>query len=491
MKKYRFRIFCFFTIIVFCICFVSRIFENDTFYMIKLGEYITNNGIDFMDHWCFLDTLPYTYPHWLYDVFVYFVYNFFGFFGIYVSNIIIFILLIFSIYFVNWKINKNSVMAFLVSLVSIFGLSSFVTARSQVLSYIIFILEVYFIYMLGNSGKKRYVVYLMILSLGLANIHATIWMFYFFLFLPFLGEYFVSFLKSRFNIRFNDKFIVSCVGNFKLLVSGFVLSFLMGIFSPSRICYTYIFKVMMGDSQSYIVEHLPLVVISNYLFMGLCVCFLIVLIFTDTRIRVREFFMVCGLVLMSLMSYRHTALFCLIGGLYLSVICMRYLNDKGDRTFEVLESFFCKKSFVCYLSFVVVLGVGGMFFYKNMEYSYVSCEEYPVDAVKYILENIDLDDYRGFNGYNYGSYLLFNDIPVFIDSRCDLYLKEFNGMNLDVFGEAINIFDDYEKTFDKYDINYVLINNDNIFCKLLKKDKDYDVEYDDKYFTLFKRNIEG
>lgn len=32
-----------------------------------------------------------------------------------------------------------------------------------------------------------------------------------------------------------------------------------------------------------------------------------------------------------------------------------------------------------------------------------------------------------FNEYNYGSYLLYKGVPVFIDSRADLYAPEFNG----------------------------------------------------------------
>ena len=39
-------------------------------------------------------------------------------------------------------------------------------------------------------------------------------------------------------------------------------------------------------------------------------------------------------------------------------------------------------------------------------------------------ENINVDEMRIFNEYNFGSYLLLNDIPVFIDSRADLYTKE-------------------------------------------------------------------
>ena len=50
--------------------------QNDTFYTIKIGELILNNGIDMLDHFSFHAGLAYTYPHWLYDVFIYFIYSF-------------------------------------------------------------------------------------------------------------------------------------------------------------------------------------------------------------------------------------------------------------------------------------------------------------------------------------------------------------------------------------------------------------------------------
>ena len=82
---------------------------------------------------------------------------------------------------------------------------------------------------------------------------------------------------------------------------------------------------------------------------------------------------------------------------------------------------------------------------------------------------------------------MFNDIPVFIDSRCDLYLKEFNNKELDIFEYNANIFEDYEKTFDKFDVNYVLLKNDSDLFRLLSKDEYYIVDYKDEYFTLFNK----
>ena len=55
-----------------------------------------------------------------------------------------------------------------------------------------------------------------------------------------------------------------------------------------------------------------------------------------------------------------------------------------------------------------------------MDDSFVDESSYPVQACDYILENIDLENARFYNEYNYGSYMLFRGIPVFIDSRADL-----------------------------------------------------------------------
>ena len=69
--------FCLYFLIWICILGVSLLrkpLQNDTLYTIKIGELILDNGIDMMDHFSFHTNLAYTYPHWLYDVFIYLVY---------------------------------------------------------------------------------------------------------------------------------------------------------------------------------------------------------------------------------------------------------------------------------------------------------------------------------------------------------------------------------------------------------------------------------
>ena len=59
--------------------------------------------------------------------------------------------------------------------------------------------------------------------------------------------------------------------------------------------------------------------------------------------------------------------------------------------------------------------------------NFVNKNRYPVEASTWILENLDVKEIKLYNEYNYGSYLLYRGIPVFIDSRADLYAPEFNG----------------------------------------------------------------
>ena len=114
-------------------------------------------------------------------------------------------------------------------------------------------------------------------------------------------------------------------------------------------------------------------------------------------------------------------------------------------------------------------------------------KEYPVEAVEYIKNNLDIENLRLYNNYNYGSYLLYNDIPVFIDSRCDLYLPEFNGLDYNIFLDEMLIVDNYEEKFDFYNVSHVLLNKDEGLYKILIYNDNYREIYNDKYFVLLER----
>ena len=79
-------------IIIVCLAYTGKELQNDTFYTIKVGESILKKGIDMKDHFSF-HNLPYTYPHWLYDVIIYKIYDIFNFKGLYIFSILTFIVI--------------------------------------------------------------------------------------------------------------------------------------------------------------------------------------------------------------------------------------------------------------------------------------------------------------------------------------------------------------------------------------------------------------
>lgn len=77
-KKFNinFTIVAIILIAIFCVCITPRTLQNDTFYSIKIGELIKNNGIDMMDHFFWHENLSYIYPHWLYDFLnIFYIFN--------------------------------------------------------------------------------------------------------------------------------------------------------------------------------------------------------------------------------------------------------------------------------------------------------------------------------------------------------------------------------------------------------------------------------
>ena len=115
-------------------------------------------------------------------------------------------------------------------------------------------------------------------------------------------------------------------------------------------------------------------------------------------------------------------------------------------------------------------------------------EGYPMGAVSYINQNLDKKSMRIFNQYEDGGYLLFNDIKVFIDSRSDLYTKEFN-KKMDIFDDYIQVDRklEYKKVFEKYKITHVLLTKNSNIEKLLSKDTSYKKIYIDEKFVLYEK----
>ena len=142
-------------IIIFCISLSPITMQNDTYYTIAIGNHILENGIDMQDPFSWHENLPYTYPHWGYDVATYLVYNVVniisgeigGYIAIYVSTIILASMLGILVYRTNKRIVKNTIIYFVITLLAIYSVKDYIAARAQLATFILFIFEIYSIEM--------------------------------------------------------------------------------------------------------------------------------------------------------------------------------------------------------------------------------------------------------------------------------------------------------------------------------------------------------
>ncbi len=72
--KIKFNILAIVYIMMFSFAIAPKTLQNDTYYTIATGKYIVEHGIDGTDPFAWTE-LKYTYPHWLYDVFIYKIYS--------------------------------------------------------------------------------------------------------------------------------------------------------------------------------------------------------------------------------------------------------------------------------------------------------------------------------------------------------------------------------------------------------------------------------
>ena len=542
-KGIIFNIVAIICIAIFCAAISPKTLQNDTFYTIKIGEYIYNNGIgDLTQDLYSWHELPYTYPHWLYDLMVFVIYNSFGHLGIYLSTIIFTAILGISVYALCNLKSKNRVVSLAISVLSVYLMRDFIAARAQLVTFILFVWAVICIEQLLNTEKKRYALFLVLIPLLITNLHCAVFPFYFILFLPYIGEYFLLVLedwdldmrmyrrlykvrkrisrkedtknncqtkvekitaaleerkvkraalrKNPYKIRASKNHVVL------LLIAVMAVAALTGFLNPAGDgAYTYLVKTLQGNTTDSINEHLPLTLSEAGEFAIALITFLLILVFTDTKINLHDLLMLGGITFLAFNSRRQISMFAIFCGPILAKL-IADMVDKYDReTFKKLHDFIATwfGAVVIICPFIIL---STNLYRPHIKDVYIDENAYPVAAAEWMKANLDVENMKLYNEYNYGSYLLLQDIPVFIDSRCDLYSPEFNGDldagidGRDIFSDALNIPGlavNYENMFEQYRVTHIILYENCKLGMVLLDDPDYKVLYSEGNFKIFER----
>lgn len=542
--------------------------------------------------------LIYTYPHWLLDVIFYQIHNIFSFEGIYAFTILSGILIYFLIYHTNKKVAKNHIISGIITIASIYMLSGFIAARAQVITFICLILEILFIERYLETGKKRYLIGLIIDPILLANCHAALFPIYFVIFMPYLAEYLIALFIQRKTYRIkhiekkiskleqtdncqkeiseisnqkiqklkkklekikeeqkiseekrkekqqNTKIIIEKNPKMKWLCLIFIICIFTGLVTPIKdIPYTYMIKSIEGNTMNYISEHQPVVLIHDLPLLVILTITAFLLFTNKTKITLRDTFMLVGMTILAIISYKQLPIFiistmCIINKLALMYIQQTKKNKETNTPPEITEStdtiaiptnnkftenekndvieadtkqpqetkpkippkptlkqklktipnkLLTIKGMI-YITLVII--IFALLSFRNIVVQdYVDKTNYPIEAAEWIKENLNLEEIRLFNDFNYGSYLLYQDIPVFIDGRADVYDPKFNGKEDDSFlaymlSTSGQVW--YEDVFYNYDITHIITYTASNLNQLIERNENYEMLYQDNNFAIYK-----
>ena len=526
-------------IVLFAISISPKSLQNDTFYTVTIGKLISENGIDGQDHFSWHEGLPYEYPHWLYDLGMYKIFELGGWDAIYISTCIFAAILGICIFISNSRLTKNSILSFFVTIAVLYLMKSYIAARAQLVTFILFIIFLYNIERFLQNRKIINAVMLLLIQTIIANLHVAVWPFTFVLYLPyvapfslFLESYNLSemakpnidkakleILKNKLQILENKledkkikaerikekreqelknayKITITKNNNAKWLILVMIASIATGLLTPlGKTPYTYTYLTMIGNTVKNINEHLPLTLTKNVEMMSTLVVLLTLLIFTKAKVKLSDLFMLGGLTYLMFSSRRQQSMFVLIG----SVAFTRTVTNWLIANFNYSNEQFAKKWINAFTMFVVsaiLLSFSANLYNKVKNDKYINESTYPVQASEWILENLDVKNIKLFNEYNYGSYLLYKGIPVFIDSRADLYAPEFNtktGNKVDgndIFIDFINessISVYYGDIFKQYDVTHVILYKGSKVNMLIQKadSEKYKEIYSDNSFVIY------
>ena len=463
MKKNKF-IFIFFlvSLAIFSLSFFR--IDPDYLWHIKAGEYMFKNGVLRQDVFSWSVVGEYWMSHeWLFEIIIYGLKKVFGDLHLFIYCFSGSLLLLLTIYFGNKKeIYKN--LMFSVLWFSCFLLTAFfMQGRPQIISNILLAVTIYFLYDLYTNEESKNIYFLPLISIFWANVHGGSSNLPYLLCLLFLvaGAFKFSYSKieaKRLTKRQVLKYLsvmVLCMIAVCINIHGFKM-------------FIYPYENMLDTTMlTNIAEwrSTTLSELTHYVYFAFLVFILFIFLFSKKKINFVDFILFGFFAYLGLKSIR----FWFYTYIVMSFVVFPYVSKRRDDkgSFEGV--------FILGSLFIVLFIVGNHQILKP-KYEYLLNSK----DIKVIKES---NPKRLFNLYDFGGSLVYNNIPVFIDGRADLYGK-FNFLDYLNISEAKS---NYKDMIDAYDFDYLLVNTDYPINEYLKDNDSFELIYNRDNICYYKK----
>lgn len=480
--------------------------DNDTYWIIKTGEYICNNGIPTKDFLTMHKTMDLVVQQWAADVIFYKLYSLMGFIGP-----MLLVLVMYSVFLVLMKklclqISNKPIMASIATFVAGISMTQFFVTRPQIFTYSIIIIELLCLERFVKDGKYRHLAVLPVLSVLEVNLHASMWTMLFIILLP----YFVNALPLKIKGK-----SFACCKLLPLVVTAIAMG-VAGLITPYGIKgLSFLFTTSIGNKvNSSIMELHPLTfelslsAMSDYVVLAIVLCTYLfykkgkttiryVLLTAGTcammltYIKLIPYFVICATA--TLLAYIDNVDFV---GTFKRLVEEDKRNNEGKKQSKLLVPL--TVTLIAVFSIFIVGFISQNIYSEASNFikndgggkSIVALDE-AIDAMQADIDSNNVDELILFNGFNAGAYLEFKGYTTYIDPRADSFVKEANH-EFDYLTEYSKIAKgekNYKKVFDKYGFNYALVcrSSEKPLYINLKNDKDYELIFKNKNYAVFKK----
>ncbi len=451
-KKKWFNILLVMFLIVVCLVIITHVgIGNDYYWHIKAGEYMVNHKVilkhDVFSWYATKLNLPWVAHEWLTEIILYKIYSIFNNYTATIFPMIMFfITMLTTIIVKNKEFHKNIIFSLFWLLASILLMAPFILPRPQMFSYLLFVITLYLLFDLQKNENSKKIYFLPIISIAWANLHGGssnlpyILCFIFF----FIGNF--NFSKKKMEAKPNTpkqqrKFLlvmILCMLAVMINPNGYKLF----LYPYQNMRDTTMTSSIMEWSVS---DPSDISSIAIYFFLGYT---LLQIFLSDKKLQLKDGILIA---MFGFLAIKHVR-FWPLSYLVTTFIIFDYIKEYKIQYKITVQILFI---------FIIALGCSCLPD-ENIDKNYKLIDDEFINIIK------DKKPLHLCNDYNYGGYLIYNNIPVFIDGRCDLYSK----YNYKDYLTFTRLTGEYKTLLEKYECDMFLYEKNRPIANYLKDQSD-------------------
>ncbi|MDE7157539.1 MAG: hypothetical protein K2O02_06265, partial [Lachnospiraceae bacterium] len=342
------------------------------------------------------------------------------------------------------------------------------TARPMILSYTITLILIYLLIRYTQNNKKTTLYLLPLISILQSNLHASMWPFLFLMIMPFLFELKVFAHRN-----------ICCEKYNKIPLLQFTL-----LMIPAGLLNAYSYKALLYvfnsfSSNSVIIYEMQKPSLLNsggYVLIFVLILFTFLFINSSSKINIRYIFLFWGSYILYLYALKNI--------LYIALACTLLTAHVFSKV--NIQNLIIKIGLIKIYTITLIFFILGCCTFLYINYDTNLTTSY--NAIDFIVDNCTVtENTKVYTGYNNGAYAIYRNLKCYLDPRMEVYLKSQNGIK-DIFDEYISLQNHelyYEDFLNCYNIDYIIVTENDILYKKLLNHTEYSCIYDNEKCRVY------